>query len=125
LRTHKILVVDDDSALRDLIACAFKDFGFDTVEANNGEEAWALIESGNFAAIVSDVIMKPGTGLQLLAKVREKNLSIVFILCTAYSDTIKAKAEDLGVDGIFMKPFPPNQLVEFVKARLGKGRDKW
>ncbi len=105
----KILIVDDFQTMVRLIAKIMDDIGFKNVDtANNGEEAWDLIQKNDYALIISDWNMEPVTGLELLKRVREheKTAATPFILVTAESKPENViAARDAGVSNYIVKPF--------------------
>ncbi|OHA91402.1 MAG: hypothetical protein A2758_03005 [Candidatus Zambryskibacteria bacterium RIFCSPHIGHO2_01_FULL_49_18] len=80
---YKILVVEDDPAVRETITRRLTRYGFEVVAVTNGAEAWNSIESGEqFDAVLSDQDMPEMTGIELLARMREREQTrgITFVL---------------------------------------------
>lgn len=118
LKGKKILVVEDDAALRDVICRVMKADGADVLAAEGGESAKATIErlGGNFDLIVSDVNMPGMNGVELLKYVKANFPKISFFVVTGFSDILEAQAAyDLGADGFLAKPF---HLVDLRNALL-------
>lgn len=115
--TTKILIADDMSTMRKIVAKACKDLGFTTLfEAADGQLAWQkLQENPDIGLIISDWNMPNCTGLELLKKVRadEKFKGLPFMLVTAENEAAQvAEAIKAGVDGYVVKPFAPAALAD-------------
>jgi two-component system chemotaxis response regulator CheY len=111
----KVLVVDDDVVSRMMLMHVIGTFGeFDIAEAEDGEQAWELLESGAQPAIVfSDLRMPRLSGLDLLRRMRAapRHAQVPFVLATAASDreTVE-QAGDYGACGFIAKPLVPEQV---------------
>jgi len=114
----KILVVDDDSAFRDLIKVYLETAGYEILEANNGDVGEIKARLFEVDAILTDIRMPEVDGLELMRHVKKKS-SIPVILMTAYKDlTITKNPKDLGADGILEKPFEGEDLVSMLAKLL-------
>jgi len=112
----KILIVDDFSTMRRIIKNLLRDLGFNnTHEADDGNTALPMLQSGNYDFLVTDWNMPGMTGIDLLREVRkDENLSTLpVLLVTAESkkDQIVMAAE-AGVNGYIVKPFNAATLEE-------------
>jgi len=115
----KILIVDDFSTMRRIIKNLLRDLGFtNTQEADDGQTAWPLLQTGNFDFLVTDWNMPGMDGLTLLKKVRaDDKLSTLPILLV----TAEAKREQIivaaqaGVNGYVVKPFTAITLKEKIE----------
>jgi DNA-binding NtrC family response regulator len=115
----RILVVDDDLAIREMVAMALEKSGFIVERADGFAEARTAIQSWRADLIVSDIYMPGGTGLDLLKEVHEGENPPPLILMTA-KGTIETAAMALK-DGVFdylAKPFDVDVLLERVRAAL-------
>jgi two-component system, chemotaxis family, chemotaxis protein CheY len=124
-----ILVVDDMSTMRKLVAKTLKDLGFTVItDAVDGEDAWKKIQDAStakkpFQLILSDWNMPKMKGIDLLAKVRGTSTiaSTAFILLTAEAEKDQvAIALQAGVNGYLLKPFTKEQLSEVLTTVFGK-----
>jgi DNA-binding NtrC family response regulator len=115
----KILVVDDDTAMREMMALALRKEGFDVQSAVSADEARQAVDDSTFDLIVTDIYLGDGTGLELLAHCHEACPEAKVILVTAHG-TIEtaASARQLGVFDYLAKPFEVATLVERVHAAL-------
>lgn len=119
-----ILVVDDEELLRNALIFQFKREGYNVLSASNGKEAFEIIKTNKIDAVVSDIQMPGGNGIELLKDVKNFDVEIpVLVFITAFADITEAEAYDLGANAIFSKPFDRKQLVKCIKeAVVHKGR---
>lgn len=116
----KILVVDDDLHIRELICVILSKEGFSIVEASDGEEALSVLEAERIDLIILDIMMPNMDGWTFCQEVRgyySNNLPILML--TAKGETAqKVKGFDLGADDYLVKPFDVAELVARVKVLL-------
>jgi DNA-binding NtrC family response regulator len=112
-----VLVVDDDTAMRELMVLALSKEGFEARAAATSAAALAALAEASFEVIVTDIYLGDGTGLELLERCRETCPEAKVILVTAHG-TIEtaASARRLGVFDYLAKPFAVEVLVERVRA---------
>jgi signal transduction histidine kinase len=82
----KILLVDDEKDIRDVLRLPLADFGYDVLEAENGEEALRLFESAQPPLILTDIKMPVMDGIELLQKVKHENPETEVIMITGHGD---------------------------------------
>jgi signal transduction histidine kinase len=120
----KILVIDDESWLREMIRLALEQQGFEVIEAMDSSEGVAQAREQLPDLILCDVNMdKAGAGYTTLAKLREDaaTAAIPFILMTGLADAAGMRhGMDLGADDYLPKPFKVDELYATVNARLRK-----
>jgi len=111
-----VLVVDDFSTMRRIVRKILKDLQFqDVIEAENGAEAFQLLQTNKVDLIVSDWNMPTMTGLELLKRVRadERLKGIPFLMVTAEAQKENiVKAVQAKVSNYVVKPFSPAVLAE-------------
>lgn len=115
------LVVEDDPISRELLRHALADFGYDVHTADDGEEALAMLRTGQFRLVVSDWEMPKMSGLELCRQIRRRSWSsyIYVILVTANSDLASiVQGLESGADDFLSKPFRPAELR--VRLRVGE-----
>ena len=118
----KILVVDDELDLVDILCEELNLSGYETYQASNGEQAIEIAIQKRPDAIVSDINMPKLDGLKMLARMNEQGIRIPVILVTAYSDTQKIKeAWKLGAFDFLEKPIHFELLQSLVKNAIEFG----
>lgn len=115
---EKILIVDDENDIAELISDILEDEGYDTVIANDGKSALNLIKDDNFDLILLDVMMPDISGNEVCASIRNE-VSCPIIFVTAKTNlTSKLVGFEVGADDYITKPFVNEELVARVKAHL-------
>lgn len=121
----KILLVDDEPEIARLLSFRFEKAGIETTVAHNGDDAIAKFADGEFDAIVTDVQMHNGSGVDLVKKVKSGQSEIPIYFVTAFSDLTIDEACRLGVAAVFTKPVKFDALKEAVQRDIGKKEDPW
>lgn len=116
----KILVVDDDPHIRELVRVFLTKEGFNVLEASDGKSALTLLESEKVDLIILDIMMPNMDGWELCCELRTYYSDLLPILMlTAKGETgQKVKGFELGTDDYMVKPFEPAELIARVKALL-------
>lgn len=116
---NRILIVDDEIEIAELISDALCDEGFDTRISTNGAEAYKLIrEDNSFNLIILDIMMPEMDGLTLCKNIRDF-VSCPIIFVTAKSRTLDMLVGlEIGADDYITKPFVVEELVAKVKAHI-------
>ncbi|MFI0369802.1 response regulator transcription factor [Actinomadura sp. 3N508] len=125
----KILVVDDEAYLADLVATALRYEGFETAVAGSGAEALASIPRFGPDLIVLDVMLPDGSGLDACARLRRDGCQAPVVFLTARDATEdKIKGLTVGGDDYVTKPFSLEELIARIRAVLRRtrpaGRDR-
>ncbi|MDQ0394055.1 cell cycle histidine kinase CckA [Labrys monachus] len=118
----RILLVEDEEALRALSARTLVARGFEVIEAGSGIEALQAMEDagGKIDLVVSDVVMPEMDGPTLLKELRKRNSTTRIIFVSGYAEEAFAKNMPEGEEFAFLpKPFSMKQLVEAVKSNMG------
>ena len=117
----KILVIDDEEWLREVIHLALEQRGFEVIEAANGFEGIAIARKELPDLILCDINMEKVDGYVTLTSLRSEALTaaIPFILMTGLADNTSMRhGMDLGADGYLSKPFTIAALYSTVETRL-------
>ena len=119
MKKNRILVVDDDHAMRLALSESLESCGYDIVAAENGSEAVELFRKGKFDLVVTDMKMPGMTGIEVLRGVKKLSPEIPVILITAYG-TVGTAVEAMkeGAAEFIMKPFSLDDLEAVVKHVL-------
>ncbi|WP_258359609.1 response regulator transcription factor [Moorella sulfitireducens] len=114
----RILVVDDEAGLRQLVRLYLEKDGMEVAEAASGYEALEKIKQNNFDLLILDLMMPDGDGWSVARVVRSK-MDLPIIMLTARGDEMdRLTGFELGADDYVVKPFSPRELVARVKALL-------
>lgn len=122
---RRILLAEDEDAIRDFVVINLKRAGYDVVQTANGEEALAAFEreNGNFSVALLDIMMPGIDGFEVCKRIREKSSKIGIIMLSAKSQEMdKVRGLMLGADDYVTKPFSPSELTARIDAlcrRLG------
>ena len=124
---HRILIVDDEAAIRDMLSIALDAAGFNVLEANNAQLAHASIIDNQPDLVLLDWMMPGTTGLELLRRLKRDELTakipIIMLTAKAEEDS-KIAGLDAGADDYIHKPFSPRELISRVNAVLRRiGRE--
>jgi len=119
----RILVVDDEPHVCDIISRWLAAEGYECETANTAGQAWRLLDREPFALMVSDIAMPGRSGIELLEMVKSKHPETAVIMVTAVDDRATAiQALELGAYGYVIKPFERNELVIGVVNALERRR---
>jgi len=117
--SRKILVVEDETPIREMISFVLDQNGFNAIEACDIEQALAKINEPYPDLILLDWMLPGGTGVSLAKKLKQNEYTrnIPIIMLTARSDEDdKVKGFEAGVDDFVTKPFSPKELIARIKA---------
>ena len=122
-RTKRILLAEDEVALRDFVSRNLRARGFEVLEASNGLEAIALWEREDPHLLILDIMMPRMDGLEVCRRVREHSAVPIIVLTALDAESDKVAALDLGADDYLTKPFGVEELLARVRAALR--RTQW
>ncbi len=118
----KILVVDDDAHIRELVRVFLRNAGFEVLEAVDGVDAIARLDSVKVDLAIIDVMMPNKNGWELCQELKAA-FDLPILMLTARGETSqKLKGFELGTDDYLVKPFEPLELVARVQALLKRYR---
>lgn len=115
---EKILVVDDEREIADLLEVCLKNEGFEVCKFYDGAEALACVEKGGLDMAILDVMLPGIDGFRICQKIREKYFYPVIMLTAKVEDMDKIMGLTLGADDYITKPFNPLEVVARVKTQL-------
>lgn len=117
----KILVIDDDPSIRNMLAIVLKKNGYDATCTESGKSALEKLKKETFELIISDIKMPDITGIDLLKKIKTINPEIPVILITAFASANDAvEAMKLGAEDYVTKPFNLDELRIIIHRALYK-----
>jgi two-component system OmpR family response regulator len=118
----KLLVVDDESHIRELVRLYLEDEGFEVILKENGEEAYEFVLQHQLDMVILDIMMPRMDGYELCRKLRELGDTPILMITAKGEPAHKFKGFQLGTDDYLVKPFDPMELVLRVKALLKRYR---
>ncbi|HLZ64240.1 MAG TPA: response regulator transcription factor [Ktedonosporobacter sp.] len=118
----KILIIDDDPHIRELIRVCLQKEGFDTCEAADGVMALSTLATTRVDMVILDVMMPNMDGWELCSQIRQYDDTPVLMLTAKGETSDKVRGFQLGTDDYLVKPFEPLELMARVKALLKRYR---
>ncbi len=119
----RILVVDDDLHIREMVRHFLKAEGWEVLEASDGREALAVLAATPADLVILDIMMPGMDGWELCRELREQEENLPLLMLTAKGEAAQiVKGFALGTDDYIAKPFDPMVLVARVKALLKRYR---
>lgn len=116
---NKILIVDDDSSLREVMAYHLRGEGYDVASAQDGDEGFKMFEEISPDIVISDIVMPGIDGIKLLQKIKSSSSPAAFIMITAHGSIESAvQAMKLGAYDYIEKPFTADALKAVVKRAV-------
>ncbi len=115
---NKVLIVDDDERIREIVCLYLEAEGFDVYQAEDGNKALEMVRKDNPDLVILDLMM-PGLDSWTVCKTMRKETKIPIIMLTAKGEeNDRVLGLDLGADDYVVKPFSPRELSALVKAVL-------
>ncbi|MCR8845563.1 response regulator transcription factor [Paenibacillus sp. SC116] len=117
-QTCRVLIVDDEANMRNLLRIHLKRHGYLTEESHDGEEALAMLKEQSFDLVILDIMMPGIDGWEVVQRIRQ-TMSIPVIMLTARSDKKDMiNGLSIGADDYLAKPFEPDELIARITALL-------
>jgi DNA-binding NtrC family response regulator len=114
-----VLIVDDEEPIRDAIAFDFNRSGFKILFAENGNQAFELVQSEKVDLVISDLQMPECDGVSLLRKMRQAEFTIPFIFISGGLTLTESECMKLGAQKFLPKPFDYKELHHSALEILG------
>ena len=112
----KILIVDDETKIREVVNEYSKAMGYECDEASNGKDAIELVNRNNYDCVVMDIMMPELDGFSACKKIKAmKNVPVIMLSARTEEDD-KLLSFDLGVDDYVTKPFSPKELMARIEV---------
>lgn len=115
---RKILVVEDEKAIADILVFNLQREGYETMEANDGPAGLSLALDGKPDLVLLDVMLPGLDGFEVCRRLREKSAVPVIMLTAREEETDKVTGLELGADDYITKPFSMRELMARVKANM-------
>jgi len=116
--TAKILVIDDDTAITELMSMLLKTFGFEVLTTNIGAEGVKIAQTESPSVILLDLMMPDMDGWQVCKAIRQSSNVPILILSAINDPRMVASVLDVGADDFLVKPVPSGVLVANIKKLL-------
>ena len=108
---NRVLIVDDDPGIRETIAQLIEDLGYGCDTAPDGPGALVMLDSKTYLCVFTDIMMPKMTGLELIKKIKARDVSLPIIVITGYASLeIAIDAMKCGASDFLSKPFKVNQI---------------
>jgi DNA-binding NtrC family response regulator len=114
LQGKRVLIVDDEPDLREVISARFEMEGCEVALAENGQVALDALKRKNFDAVISDIRMPGGNGLELLELIGQFNPIPAVILISGFSDVEPEEVLARGASALLVKPFDLDDVINAV-----------
>lgn len=118
----KILIIDDDKEIRNLISVYLENEGIQTKKAEDAIEGLKLLDKEVFDLIILDIMMPKMDGIEACMKIREERHMPIIMLSAKSEDMDKIQGLASGADDYISKPFNPLELIARVKSQLRRYR---
>jgi len=121
----RILLVDDDRELIDLLAFALRRAGLDPIGAHDAVSALRLFDERNPDLVVLDINLGSASGLDVLRELRRRSALPVIMLTALDSEEDKVRGLEAGADDYLTKPFSHRELIARIRAQLRRSGQEW
>jgi two-component system OmpR family response regulator len=117
-----ILVVDDDSQIRQLAAKLLREHGHRVSLARDGREMWHALDTAAIDLVILDIMLPGGNGLDLCRELRARTQLPIIMVTALGSDTDRIVGLEIGADDYLAKPFNPRELLARINAVLRRAQ---
>ena len=124
MRPQRVLVVDDEKKIRDLLAAYLRADGFEVTEASDGPGALARIKRAEPDLVILDVMMPGRDGIEVLRELRKTSDVFVMMLTARAEETDKLIGLSVGADDYIEKPACPQYLIRSVRKLSEEAGEK-
>ncbi len=114
----RVLVVDDERAVRELVRTQLRREHFQVIEADNGLDALSLLRRGGVDLAVIDLMLPELDGLELVRRVRRESTVPIILLSARADESSRVAGLEVGADDYIVKPFSLRELTSRVRANL-------
>lgn len=118
MNKYRVLVVDDESDMRQLVGMYLDNFGYEWGEAENGKEALKKLETDHYDFVVLDIMMPEMDGLSVCKEIRKTSDVPIIFLTAKGEEWNRVNGLRMGADDYIVKPFSPGELVARMEAVL-------
>ena len=116
--TVKILIVEDESSIAEVVSAYAKREGYDTITASDGIEALEIFERDDISLVILDLMLPKLSGEEVCRRIREKSQVPVIMLTAKTGESDVVYGLDIGANDYVSKPFSPRVLMARIRAQL-------
>jgi len=120
----RILIVDDEAKIREVVSEYAKVSGYECDQASNGKLALQMVESNDYDCVILDIMMPELDGFTACKKIKELKKVPVIMLSARQEEDDKLFSFDMGVDDYVTKPFSPKELMARIKVVCDRNNTK-
>ncbi|MEH7456991.1 DNA-binding response regulator [Bacillus pseudomycoides] len=118
MNKYKVLLVDDESDMRQLVGMYLDNFGYEWGEAENGKEALQKLETNHYDFVVLDIMMPEMDGISVCKEIRKTSDVPIIFLTAKGEEWNRVNGLRMGADDYIVKPFSPGELIARMEAVL-------
>lgn len=118
MNTIKVLIVDDEEDMRNLVQMYLENSGFVCFQAASGEDAYRIIKEEEIDILLLDIMMPNEDGFKVCERIRENSILPIIFLSAKGEEWDKVRGLQLGADDYIVKPFSPGELTARIHAVL-------
>ncbi|SFF92616.1 DNA-binding response regulator, OmpR family, contains REC and winged-helix (wHTH) domain [Halobacillus alkaliphilus] len=122
MEKERILVVEDEFEIADLVRDYLVMEGYEVMHAKDGQEGWDLFQKENPTLTVLDLMLPKLDGMELCRLIRSRSMIPIIMMTAKKSESDKIIGLGIGADDYITKPFSPSELVARIKAQLRRYR---
>ncbi|MGG0187580.1 response regulator transcription factor [Bacillus rhizoplanae] len=115
---YKVLLVDDESDMRQLVGMYLDNFGYEWKEAQNGKQALHILETEDFDFVILDIMMPEMDGIAVCKEIRKTSDIPIIFLTAKGEEWNRVNGLRTGADDYIVKPFSPGELIARMEAVL-------
>jgi CheY-like chemotaxis protein len=118
----KVLVIEDNDAVRRTVCSILRAGGYETAEAENGKEGMAKLARGDISLVITDIVMPDQDGIETIQRIRDLDATIPVIAMSGSGTEDFSPLHDaklMGADRIIGKPFQVEEILSTVRDLLG------
>lgn len=116
----RILVIDDQEAVRKLFRAILEDLGHQVEIADNGNTGLEAYHKSPIDLVITDILMPGKDGLEVIQELRQENPDVKIIVITSYMNEYLFKTWELGITHSLLKPFQIQEVQKVVAEALGE-----
>lgn len=118
----KVLIVEDDACIRELLSLYLKHSGYEVIEVGCGEDGLKIAEQQQLEVIILDIMLPGMDGISLCKEIRKHNSTPIIMLTAKNDEDDKVLGLDAGADDYLTKPFGPKELLARIRALLRRAK---